>query len=489
MKRHFIAGLLGLVLATTTPANADSLPVNPREAAKPTAENSNAKKILASDTNGLYKLEVLRAAWATYEEIGSWKRKNRQLTLWVRVTGTDGAEPPDKNFSLSDYLLDGRIGQNLRPEGRLIVLGSKRKTRRGNLPYAPLEDESRVPAGQAVWRAQTAQPWWPEIYLDWEFLVPGPDIKSSEPPPSLFTGDKRESGQVRRFSLVLSGKDIEPMPTPEQPVVPLETVRLGDVDIEVFLPSVTAERGGVRNTLGLSIDRTGTRIGFPFVRSLADVRSLQHGWTLRAPDGREWRLQSEDVTTGSVVERPNGGTIARGESIGEVSALVQGPVPEGDWLLQVWEMRMTGQKATTMLAIPVAQTADAPDMPHVPELQVIEARYFDKENSLPPRFGMVGAEKGIAFLLRKEMISRDHKFEARFRQAWDNYANAMFNPERITFLRWEEREDGGQKKLYSVWLGILPVHQTPVTSVRAQLVYTDYGVPARIHTFKSIKLK
>jgi hypothetical protein len=419
---------------------------------------SQPMKVLARDTNGPYTLEVVRAAWATPKDIGSWPRTERALTLWVRVIAKPNAPKPTANLSLANYLIDGRIGRPNSSLSQAIVLDVVPTAHRGNLPFVPLHDPTRVSAGQSVWRAQNASPHWNEVLAEWEFLTPGPSVKAKELPLSILQGTERENSRLRRFAVTLSKKDIEPLPIPKTLLRPLREADLGSSHIEIFTSVVRPKKWTSRSPQGeVTGGGDGYEIRIPIVLKARNPGySLR--WALHRSGGREWRLTPH--LTQDEVERPGGGWLGPDERTFELTTTVPKTADlSGDWTLEVWEAanNFTLQSSRLQFALSEGsgkqQKLDDTDKN---SWQVLEARYFDTNTPLPERFGTVWSGEGIAVLLRRHETSAQEKSEVFVKSATDeNGIDLKPNSSQVEFLRREEVEANSVKTLYSIWSAVL----------------------------------
>ncbi|RYZ86812.1 MAG: hypothetical protein EOP06_13795, partial [Proteobacteria bacterium] len=81
-----------------------------QQATLPTAPLTIGEKVVAQDSNGSYTLQVVRAAWVKGSEV-QLADEDLTLMLWVRVIGNAEAQKPTAPLTLSDFVIDGRLGK------------------------------------------------------------------------------------------------------------------------------------------------------------------------------------------------------------------------------------------------------------------------------------------------------------------------------------------------------------------------------------------
>ncbi|MDQ3812527.1 MAG: hypothetical protein M3347_01095 [Armatimonadota bacterium] len=204
-------------------------------------------------------LRLLRVRWAQMKEVSDWKWPDRALTIWVDARSSDPAVRPAQGLALADYVLaawlTGPDGRHL--EGRPV--GIVRSIHRPQLGYIPGE----APAGQSVWRYGGADPRWPKMRLEFEYLLPGAPYTRKTIPPSIIEPPRSrpakpasspsespsppesapESPWLRRFIIELKADQIDRGQTTKASSPPLATAH--NVALEAQLLAWTRSRATI----------------------------------------------------------------------------------------------------------------------------------------------------------------------------------------------------------------------------------------------------
>lgn len=390
--------LCGLVLSVAAPGAYALEPVVP--VAPPVKA-----KIIAQDTNGSYTLQVVRAAWVPSSG------DNLSLTIWVRVVDDAGANAPAPPLTLSDYVIDGRIGK----PGNLFqmrLVGELQVKHR----WVPGSSGAMM-AGQSTWRAQSARRDWPVVRAEFEFLLPDGAGTQGELPPSILDSQARESGVLRRFSVDIQNKDIELPPAPPQKTAEVQVVQSGEMRFEIGAPVV--QQGAYIQNAEYPPKRVyeqgkGQGIEIPVLVATGEpVPRFQggdrFGATLTAPSGQLWEMSHRRARE----LRPDGSPLAEGKDSFILNALFPPDMDlKGQWTLNVFRlpsMQQAEQKTFDALS-PTSPSAASVIVASSSKLaldawQVLDVRRFDDAHPLPTNFGHTWRVGGVAVLLRTRVPS------------------------------------------------------------------------------------
>jgi hypothetical protein len=366
------------------------------------------EKVVAQDTNGPYTLQVVRAAWVKGSEV-QLADEDLTLTLWVRVIGNDQAQKPMAPLTLSDFVIDGRLGKvddlfQLRVVGELKV------------PHRSMPPGGRgvAPAGLSVWRAQSARRDWPVVRAEFEFLsLEAGSLQRL--PQTILDSTERESGPLRRFTVDIPSQSIEipaaPKPKPDDvflvnkyglqfAVSKAQINPQGSFESADYPPKRVWEKGK-----GIDVQVPVLVAGPDEVRRFKS--GLRYGGLLQSPKGE---IVEMSIRRGGEL-RPDGTPLGEKEE----SFVLNAYLPEqtdlsGPWgmtLFRLPEADVVEQKVLDNLTVattPAGGATTGAGLLQIPamdlnEWAVLDVRRFDADHPLPASFGHTWRIGGTALLL------------------------------------------------------------------------------------------
>lgn len=402
MKRGM---LVFFALATSTAAPTAFA----QQATLPTAPQTIAEKIVAQDTNGPYTLQVVRAAWVKGSEV-QLADEDLTLMLWVRVIGNAQAQTPTAPLTLSDFVIDGRLGK-VDDLFQLKVVGELKVPHRSMPPGG----SGVSPSGLRVWRAQSARRDWPVVRAEFEFLSPeaGSDQRL---PQTILDTTERESGPIRRFTVDIPSQSIEIPAAPK--AKPDDVFLVNKYGLKFAVSRAQINPQGSFESADYPPKRVwekgkGIDVQIPVLVTGPDEvkrfkSGARYGGLLTSPKGQ---IVEMSIRRGGEL-RPDGSPLAETEESFVLNALLPAQTDlSGPWavtLFRLPEADVVEQKVFDNLTVktpsPAGGETTGTGLLQIPatginEWAVLDVRPFDTDHPLPASFGHTWRVGGTALLL------------------------------------------------------------------------------------------